>query len=140
MKSADGGKTWNLIAASSFARASFKRIRVHPTNPNVVLAATARGGFGRDSEALSASPTWVNVGPSWNQPFNVIRVDPRDTNIVYAGSDIGLWIGDHNLWRHVGAGTGLFSGSIYDIQINPATGVTAAFTYGRGAYVLRGTF
>src|SRR5262245_1822945 len=30
MKSADGGKTWTLMAASTFTRASVRRIRVHP--------------------------------------------------------------------------------------------------------------
>src|SRR5262249_49903704 len=38
-----------------------------------------------------ASPTWVNVSPPLNQPFDVIRVDPSNPKLIYAGSDTGLW-------------------------------------------------
>jgi hypothetical protein len=51
----DGGDSWSLLAASSFARASMKRIRVHPENANTVLALTSRGGVGRDVAARLAA-------------------------------------------------------------------------------------
>ena len=40
MMSTDGGRSWTLVGGSSFARNAVKRIRVHPANPEVVLAAT----------------------------------------------------------------------------------------------------
>lgn len=36
----------------------------------------------------------------------------------------------------MGPETGLPNAPVYDIRINPATGRTIAFTYGRGAYAL----
>src|SRR5262249_45830920 len=63
MKSTDGGMSWTLLASSSFARGAVKRIRVHPTDASVVLAATTRGGMGRDAQ------TGVPSSP----PFGVLR-------------------------------------------------------------------
>jgi photosystem II stability/assembly factor-like uncharacterized protein len=56
LKSTDGGRSWNLLAASSFGRASVRRVRVHPTNADIVEAITSRGGFGRDSQEAAPSP------------------------------------------------------------------------------------
>src|SRR5215813_353002 len=61
MKSTDGGKTWTLLAASSFAGGSVKRIRVHPANPNILTAATVRGGAGRDSLLRTPSPAPLGI-------------------------------------------------------------------------------
>jgi hypothetical protein len=73
-----------------------------------------------------------------NQPFNVIRVDPRNPKLIYAGSDTGLWHSTDGAasWVHDGPEYGIPNVQIYDIKINPATGVTAVFTYGRGAFGL----
>ena len=41
LKSTDGGNTWTLLGPSLFAKTSFSAIKVHPTNPNTVVVATA---------------------------------------------------------------------------------------------------
>lgn len=64
MKSTDGGKTWNLIAASSFARATVKRILVDPDDPKILVGGTSRGGFGRDSQ---------EGGPPAPPPFGILK-------------------------------------------------------------------
>src|SRR5207249_2088375 len=40
LKSIDGGANWELFASSTFSKTAFSDIKVHPTNPNVLLAAT----------------------------------------------------------------------------------------------------
>ena len=71
-------------------------------------------------------------------PFNVIAIDPRNTQLVYAGSENGLWQSEDGgtTWAKVGLAQGLPPASINDIQINPATNKTLIFTYGRGAFEL----
>src|SRR5262245_3994020 len=56
LKSTDGGQNWSLLGQSQFARASVKRLRVHPTNPDVLLAATSRSNFGRDTGFGAPAP------------------------------------------------------------------------------------
>ena len=71
-------------------------------------------------------------------PFDVIVVDPRNSNLVYAGSDTGLWVsGDAGAtWDKVGPDRGLPHAAIYWIEVNPATNQTVVFTHGRGAFQL----
>lgn len=56
LKSVNRGQTWTLLATSSFARTSVRRVRVHPSDPNIVFAISSRGGFGRDSQEGAPSP------------------------------------------------------------------------------------
>jgi photosystem II stability/assembly factor-like uncharacterized protein len=110
------------IALSSFNDATFER-------PGHVF---------KTENALDPIPTWKNVSPPIDVPFNVIAIDPRDALLVYAGSDTGLWRSSDGAatWVRMGPETGLPNVAIHDIQINPATDRTVVFTYGRGAFVL----
>src|SRR5215469_5089099 len=94
LKSVDGAKSWNLIAASNFARAAVKRLRVHPSNPNVLLAATSRAGFGRDAFEASPNPPPFGIlksmdgGMTWLRTLggqaSALEVDPTNFNNQYA--------------------------------------------------------
>ena len=68
----------------------------------------------------------------------MVAIDPRNTQRVYAGSDLGLWHSNDGgaRWIKDGLDVGLPNVSVYDIQINPATNRTVIFTYGRSAFVL----
>jgi len=143
----DGGHWVDLDPGKTLPSRPVNGLAFDPTNPNILYAALSSfddatpgkpGHIFRTTNALAASPTWLNVSPPLNQPFNVIRVDPTNSNLIYAGSDTGLWHSSDGAatWVHDGPQVGLPNASVYDIKINPATGTTAAFTYGRGAYVL----
>ena len=94
LKSIDGGQTWNLLATSSFARTSVRRVRVHPSDPNIVLAASSRGGFGRDSQAGAPSPAPFGVlkstdgGVTWTRTLagqaTALEIDSASFNNQYA--------------------------------------------------------
>ncbi len=93
LKSADGGRNWSLQGASTFARGSVRRIRVHPSNANVVLAATSRGGFGKDSREGAPSPPLFGIqksidgGVSWTRTLagqaSALEVDATNFNNQY---------------------------------------------------------
>jgi photosystem II stability/assembly factor-like uncharacterized protein len=148
----DGGATWtDLDPSKALPARPVNSIAFDPTNANRAFVAvssydvatpTKPGHIFRSDNALSSSPTWTRVGPPdqpfADMPFNVIAVDPRNPQVVYAGSDNGLWqSGDGgNSWVKVGLGSGLPPAPVYDIQINPTTNRTVIFTYGRGAFEL----
>jgi len=92
----------------------------------------------KTANALAASPSWVNVSPPADVPFNVITLDPRNPRLVYAGSDTGLWRSSDGAatWQRMGPETGIPNAPVWDIQINSVTDRTVVFTYGRGAYVM----
>ena len=144
----DGGKTWvDLDPAKRLPGRAIESIAFDPTTSDTMYAAISSfnaatsnkpGHIYKTTNASSASPSWVNVGPSDDVPFDAIAVDPRSPNLVYAGSDTGLWVsGDAGAtWQKVGPDRGLPSAPIYDIKINPATNLTVVFTHGRSAYKL----
>lgn len=148
----DGGTTWTDIDPSKTLEARpINSVVFDPTNTNRVFV--ARSGYDdaapnkpghifRTDNALASSPTWTRMAlpnvPFADMPFNVIVIDPRDTRLVYAGSDNGLWRSTDGggSWVKVGRESGLPPVSIYDIQINPTTNRTVIFTHGRGAFEL----
>jgi len=148
----DGGTTWtDLDPARTLPRRPFNSIAFDPANANRAFVAVSNydeatpatpGHIFRTDNALSASPAWTRVGPPSqpfaDMPFNIIAIDPRNTQLVYAGSDNGLWQSNDGgtSWVKLGLGQGLPPASVNDIQINATTNKTVIFTYGRGAYEL----
>ena len=143
----NGGTIWtDLDPNKNLPARPINSIAFDPADPNVMFVALSSfdegtpgkpGHIFRTTEARSAAPTWTNVSPPDNQPFNVIVIDPRDPNSIYAGSDLGLWYSPNR-----GAGWqrwGLPTVGVYDLRINPTTNVVAAFTRGRGAFTLDAT-
>jgi photosystem II stability/assembly factor-like uncharacterized protein len=144
----DGGRTWtDLDSLRTLPPRPLNGIAFDPVDPNVVYAAFSSfddATPGKPSHvfktvnALAQSPNWADISPLLNQPFNVIRVDPVNSRRIYAGSDTGLWHSSDSgaNWVHDGLDVGLPNAPVYDIQINPKTGRTVIFTYGRGAFTL----
>jgi photosystem II stability/assembly factor-like uncharacterized protein len=148
----DAGTTWaDLDPSKGLPSRPINGLAFDPSNPNRIFAAVSSydaatparpGHIFRTDNALSSSPTWTRVGPP-EQPFadtafNVIAIDPRNPQLVYAGSENGLWQstdGGTN-WTKIGLGQGLPPAAVYDIQISPGTNKTVIFTHGRGAYEL----
>jgi photosystem II stability/assembly factor-like uncharacterized protein len=148
----DGGTTWSdLDPSKTLPGRAVNSIAFDQTNSNRAFVAvssydagtpTKPGHIFRTDNAQSSSPTWTRVGPPdqpfADMPFNAIAIDPRNTQLVYAGSDNGLWQSNDGgtTWTKLGLGQGLPPASVNDIQINPATDKTVIFTYGRGAFEL----
>jgi len=92
----------------------------------------------KTSNALSATPTWVNVSPPVDLPHNSIAVDPANPNNVYVGTDIGVWqSGDAGAtWSFLGGPAfGLPNVAVFDLKIQAGSGRIFAFTHGRGAFM-----
>ena len=96
LKSANGGQSWALLGQSSFARASVRRLRVDPNDANILLAASQRGLFGRDSgggHGVPSPPLFgvlrsTNGGASWTRTLagqaTGLEVDPTNFSRQYA--------------------------------------------------------
>ena len=149
MLTKNGGQTWtNLDPNQNLPARPVNSLVFDPSNPNVAYAAISSfddatpntpGHIFKSTNAMSAAPSWQNIGPALNQPFNVLALDPVSTNVVYAGSDSGLFRSTDggSTWVAQGPSVGVpAAAAIYDIKINPATGRTVAFTYGRSAFAL----
>ena len=72
LRSADSGVTWSVVNAATFARGSVRDILVHPADPNIVVAGTARGYAGRDLGTVTSPPGFgvqrsTDGGQTWTR-------------------------------------------------------------------------
>lgn len=103
LKSVDGGSTWNLMGRSHFIGSSISKIIIHPSNPDVLWAATTMGSSGDGgynyvipfiTTGISKS---VDGGNSWTRVFAAqevaslplgvtdMLIDPSNPDLLYAG-------------------------------------------------------
>jgi hypothetical protein len=105
-------------------------------------AYVALAGFGtphlfKTTNALSAAPTWTAIATGLpDTPVNAVAIDPDARNVLYAGTDVGIFRSQDG-----GSSWGLFMQGhpnvpVYDLVADSATGSLVSFTYGRGAYRL----
>lgn len=107
LKSTDGGATWTLIAASTFARTAIGVIRVNPSNPNIVEAIMSRANAGRDSEPfLGPYPPPFGVqlstdgGATWTLTLagesTSLEIDPTNFNNQFTAISLPTGYGPYN--------------------------------------------
>jgi photosystem II stability/assembly factor-like uncharacterized protein len=90
-KSTDAGKTWTHVGFSNSDAIS--RIRIHPTNPNIVFVADF-GKYGANSEergifkSIDGGKTWKKVLYKGPESGGIdISIDQKNPNVMYAA----LW-------------------------------------------------
>lgn len=144
----DAGRNWtDLDPGRVLPARRVNSLAFDPSNSNHVYVAFSGfnnstpdkpGHVFKTTNAFASTVAWTNVSPPQDQPFNVVAIEPLNPRMLYAGSDIGLWRSADGAatWHRAGLDTGLPGAPVYDIQMNPATGRTVVFTYGRGAYAL----
>ncbi|MBN1939891.1 MAG: hypothetical protein JW843_09915 [Candidatus Aminicenantes bacterium] len=86
----------------------------------------------------------TNYGKTWKSlagnlpggPVNVIREDTKNKNVLYAGSDLGVFVSRDagKTWAYLGKG--LPNCPVWDIQIHPRDNMMVIATNGRGMWVL----
>jgi photosystem II stability/assembly factor-like uncharacterized protein len=75
-----------------------------------------------------------NLPPS---PVNVIREDPLNKNILYCGTDMGVYMSKDGGKKWISLNNDLPAAvSVQDLFIHPKTNQLVIATYGRGIYVL----
>jgi hypothetical protein len=83
----------------------------------------------------AATPTWTAIGTSLpDAPVNAIAVDPTNTNIVYLGTDVGVFASTDGGSTWASFNTGLPVVAIFDMGISPVTGAVRVSTHGRGIW------
>jgi photosystem II stability/assembly factor-like uncharacterized protein len=83
-------------------------------------------------------------GSSWQSiadglpgsPINVIREDPRDENVLYVGTDLGIYVSrdQGGSWKAIGSK--LPTCYVHDLIVHPRDEVMVIATHGRGMWAL----
>ena len=116
------------------------RTVLDPNNSNTAYVTFA--GFGiagkqiwKTTNLNAAPPTWTIAAAGLpDVPFNAFVIDPLNSNMLYAGSDIGVFVSSDggNTWNPFG--TGLPRVAVFDIAFQGPNRLVRIGTHGRGAW------
>lgn len=115
------------------------RAVIDPNNPNTAYITldgygAASGHVWKTTNLSAAPPTWASMSSGIpDVPVNGFAVDPQNSNILYAGTDIGVYasVDGGNNWNPYG--TGLPRVAVFDLKITAKRTVRIA-THGRGMW------
>jgi hypothetical protein len=143
---ANGGAPWKILDPTNGVPDRYvSGLAFSPNNPNILYVTlssfdeatpTQPGHLFKTTNALAATPGWINVSPPVNLPNNCLAIDPFNPNSIFVGSDAGVWQSTDGggSWTHYGPASGMPNVAVYDLRYD-AFGQLTAFTHGRGAYL-----
>ncbi|MGH7506244.1 MAG: VPS10 domain-containing protein, partial [Longimicrobiales bacterium] len=137
----DGGQTWSEIG-QQLPQGKFiaEIVPSRTAEGTVYLAQNGK----RDDDFTPYLWKSTDFGATWTSivndlpagPVNVIKEDPKNANVLYVGTDIGVYVslnGGQN-WQALPAD--LPSTFVHDIVIHPRDDILVAATHGRGLFAL----
>jgi photosystem II stability/assembly factor-like uncharacterized protein len=135
MVSNDGGSSWNDVTAGLPNR-SITNISVDASNAAAAYLTVSGYGSGHVFKTTNSGTSWTNVsGNLPDIPTNALLIDPTNPNIIYVGTDIGVFrstVGG-TVWESFNSG--MPPAAVFAFAAQP-NGLIRLGTYGRGAYEL----
>ncbi|MCK4345120.1 MAG: hypothetical protein KAX05_07515 [Bacteroidales bacterium] len=136
----DGGKTWTEITEGLVRNKWISRVVASKYSLGTVYL-TQNGK--RDDDFAAYIRKSDDYGKTWQDisgniplgPVNVLREDPIDKNILYVGTDIGVYVTKDRgkSWEVLGD---LPSTYVHDLIIHPRDNILVIATHGRGMWAL----
>jgi photosystem II stability/assembly factor-like uncharacterized protein len=136
----DGGKKWENIRKSPVPERWVSRIVASKYDMGTVyMTQTGR----RDDDAQVYVWKSIDFGDTWEDisanipvgPVNVIREDPEKKDILYTGTDVGVYVSTDRgeTWNILGD---LPCTYVHDLKIHPRENLVIIATHGRGMFIL----
>ena len=111
-KTDNGGTTWTTIFDDEDSY-SIGCITLDPKNPDTIWVGTGENVSGRHVaygsgiyRSRDSGQTWENMGLADSEHIGMIRIDPRDSNVIYVASQGPLWSagGERGLYKSIDGG------------------------------------
>ncbi|HET6992881.1 MAG TPA: T9SS type A sorting domain-containing protein, partial [Bacteroidia bacterium] len=135
MLSVDGGN--NFVDRSAGLPNRYpRRIAVDPRNSQVVYVVFAGFGTGHVFKSINAGVTWTDISTNLpDVPFHCVMMDPQFPNVVYVGSDMGIYVSTDagTTWTTFNTGIPDWT-MVYDLVPCAANRSFLCFTHGHGAW------
>jgi photosystem II stability/assembly factor-like uncharacterized protein len=99
-KTVDGGTTWNPVTDGQIRSSSVGAVAVSEADPNIIFIGMGESCIRGDIQpgdgvykSTDAGKTWTHVGFENSDAISRIRIDPKNSNIVYV-ADFGKYGAD----------------------------------------------
>ena len=127
----DGTSWTNVSPPGGF---HYKDITVDPSNPSTAYAVVDRFGATHVEETTNGGTSWTDIsGGLPNLPTNAVTLGMLGTvQTLFVGDDSGVYSTPTASISWSRLGTGFPNAQVVDLDYNPAAGLLAAGTHGRG--------
>jgi len=138
--SKDGGANWDLISEDLPADMWVSRVQASAHEEGLVYAALNGYRWDDFTPYLYASAdygaTWIRIGEDLpTEPVNVIVEDPVNPNILYVGTDHGLYVSLDRGESFSLLNKGLSAVAVHDVVVHPRERELLVGTHGRSLYL-----
>ena len=135
----DGGTTWTIITPAAATDGLVNEIEISPHDPATVYLSFRRDRLGDPAPYIYRSTdygrswTRIDAGLREGQPVRVVREDPTQRGLLYAGTETGAWFSTDGGARW-NAFDGLPAVPVTDLEVRH--GDLIAATEGRAFWIL----
>jgi hypothetical protein len=135
MLSTDGGSIF-VNRSAGLPNRFPRRIAVDPRNSQIVYVVFSGFGTGHIFKSVNAGVTWTDIGTALpDVPFHCVMLDPQFPDVVYAGTDMGLYVSTDAGATWNTHNTGLHDWTmVYDLVSSAADRSFLCFTHGHGVF------
>ena len=131
-RSLDGGDQWMQLPDAPGSPVT--DLATDPLNAGTVyLTCGSYASFDQVYRSLDSGLTWTNISALLPAvAANTIAIDPRDNNILYVGTDLGVWVSENSGISWYAYNTGLPYTVVEDLHFYLPDTTIRIGTYGRG--------
>ena len=138
----DGGKAWTNVADKITGHPGHWVSRVAASHHDAGTAYVTVTGYRNDDtkpyvwKTTDYGATWTSLaGNLPNEPINVIREDRRNPNLLFLGTDFGVYasLDGGKSWNRMK--NGITTNAVHDLHIHPRDQELIVATHGRGIYI-----
>lgn len=133
--SRDGGETWLNISENGLPQRFVTDIVPSPSDAETFYVSLAGFGTSHVFKTIDGGESWVDISkPLPDIPCGSIVLDPSNENIIFAGTDIGVFVTYDAGATWIPFGKGLPRTHVADLEFHTESRVLRAATHGRSMW------
>ena len=138
----DGGRTWTDVTGKITGHPGYWVSRVIASHHDAATAYVTVTGYRHDVfkpfvwKTTDYGATWTSLAANLpNEPINVIREDRKNPNLLFVGTDFGVYasLDGGKAWHQMK--NGITTNPVHDMHIHPREQELIVGTHGRGMFI-----